>query len=431
MHFFFTFIKKPFIRNVLAISSGTAASQAITMAFIPFITRLYGPEAYGIQGTFMSIAGVLGTVAALTYPIAIVLPKHEKEAINLVKISIIISILMSLLVALILTIFGTEIFLFLKMGTIFSFMYFLPVFMLTSTIGFLASQWLVRKNSFSKIGKVSVAMAILSNSMKTSLGYVYPSAIYLILTNTLNGFLSAILMLIGLKKTKQTKELPNSYPLSIWSTAKYYRDFPLFRAPQELLKSVFSNIPVIMLAIFFGTSTVGYYSIASAVLGVPLILIGVAVMQVFYPRISTAIHNGEDIKKLIMKATLGLGLIGMPIYTIIVIAGPELFDFIFGPEWRIAGEYGRWMSIWFFFQFINVPALSAIPALQLQKGALIFELLITIAKVFALYIGFIHFNNDIIAISLFSTANAIGYISLIFWVLFYADKHYKFKENHV
>ncbi|UCZ56541.1 hypothetical protein LGV61_12545 [Desulfurispirillum indicum] len=33
-----------FIRNVAIVASGTAAAQAITMAFAPIITRIYGPE---------------------------------------------------------------------------------------------------------------------------------------------------------------------------------------------------------------------------------------------------------------------------------------------------------------------------------------------------------------------------------------------------
>ena len=36
--------KNPFVRNVMIVATGTAVSQAITMAFSPIITRLYGPE---------------------------------------------------------------------------------------------------------------------------------------------------------------------------------------------------------------------------------------------------------------------------------------------------------------------------------------------------------------------------------------------------
>ncbi|MBO1928615.1 hypothetical protein J4731_01440 [Providencia rettgeri] len=47
------------------------------MLFSPIITRLYGPEVFGILGTFTAILTVITPIAALTYPIAIVLPKSD------------------------------------------------------------------------------------------------------------------------------------------------------------------------------------------------------------------------------------------------------------------------------------------------------------------------------------------------------------------
>jgi O-antigen/teichoic acid export membrane protein len=65
------------VRNVTIVASGTAGAQVITMAFAPLITRLYGPEAFGLLGTFVAILGIVTPLAALTYPIAIVLPKSD------------------------------------------------------------------------------------------------------------------------------------------------------------------------------------------------------------------------------------------------------------------------------------------------------------------------------------------------------------------
>lgn len=69
------------------VATGTAGAQAITMGFAPIITRLYGPEAFGLLGTFSAILAVLTPMAALTYPIAIVLPKDHADAKGLAKLS--------------------------------------------------------------------------------------------------------------------------------------------------------------------------------------------------------------------------------------------------------------------------------------------------------------------------------------------------------
>ncbi len=66
--------ERAFVRNVMTVAMGTALSQAIAMAFSPLITRLYGPEAFGLQSVFVTVVGLVSTVAALGYPTAIVLP---------------------------------------------------------------------------------------------------------------------------------------------------------------------------------------------------------------------------------------------------------------------------------------------------------------------------------------------------------------------
>lgn len=41
------FSRKPFIRNVATVATGTVAAQAIAIAFSPIITQLYDPDAFG------------------------------------------------------------------------------------------------------------------------------------------------------------------------------------------------------------------------------------------------------------------------------------------------------------------------------------------------------------------------------------------------
>ena len=49
----------------------------------PVITRLYGPEAFGLLALFTSITASPGSIACMRYEMAIMLPKTDKEATNL------------------------------------------------------------------------------------------------------------------------------------------------------------------------------------------------------------------------------------------------------------------------------------------------------------------------------------------------------------
>lgn len=395
------------------------------MAFAPFITRLYGPEAYGIQGVFMSIAGVLATVASLTYPIAIVLPKSDTDAVGLARLSVYIGIATSFLAAVILFFYGPEILSLVNAEEISAFIYLLPVFMLISVVGMVMRQWLIRKKLFTLTAKVTVWQALVMNTAKSGLGLVQPTAVVLIVTNTLGALLAAAMMLLGLRKTSANNHYADRIAAprsSIVALARRHRDFPMLRAPQELLNTVSQSIPVVVLAAHFGPASAGFYSIASAVLAVPAMLVGNSVMQAFYPRINEAIHQGEDVKGLIVKATLGLALIGAIPFAIVVVAGPELFGFVFGDEWQLAGVYAQWLSLWLFFQYVNKPAVSAIPALRLQKGLLIYEMFSTGTKVLALYLGYTVFKSDVAAIALFSAVGVAAYAWLIVWVIRHSGK---------
>ena len=84
--------KSKFVRNVAVVASGTIGAQAITMVFAPAITRLYGPEAFGLLGTFMTIAAVVTPIASLSYPIAIVLSPEDIYARGIARLSAYIAI---------------------------------------------------------------------------------------------------------------------------------------------------------------------------------------------------------------------------------------------------------------------------------------------------------------------------------------------------
>lgn len=414
------FIKRPFIRNVAVLASGTAAAQAISMAFSPLITRLYSPEAYGIQGVFMTVVGMMSIPAALSYPIAIVLPKSDKVALGLVHLSLYIGAAMSLLATGALYFFGREILALMNAEEISEFIYLIPFVMFISVFGTVVSQWLIRKKAFGVTARVAVWTTFLASTTKAGFGFVYPKAAVLIVIYTLSSVLSAVLMLVGWRRSSaksQPAEATENARGSLWALARQHGDFALLRTPQNLINGISQSLPVMLLATYFGPASVGFYTIATSVLALPAGLIGNSVMQVFYPRINEAMHRGEDVRALIIKATTGMALFGALPFGIVIIAGPLLFSFVFGPEWRTAGVYAQWLSIWLFFQYINKPAVSAIPALRLQGGLLVYELFSTGTKIIALYLGFAVFNSEVAAIALFSIFGVAAYAWLILWVI--------------
>lgn len=407
-------LSSKFIKNVAIMATGAAGAQVITMLFSPIITRLYGPEAYGILGTFTALTRVIIPVAALTYPIAIVLPKNDRNAKGIIKLSLYISLFISILTLLFILIFNKIIVSTFNIDEIASFLYLIPLVIVFSSVMQVSEQWLIRTNQFSINAKVTFFQSLITNFLKVGIGIFYPLAIILVILQATANGLKAFMMAIFIKKSnrKDVNDISEEN-LSVKQLSKKHYDFPLYRAPEEFISSLSHNLPVVLLTSLFGPASAGFYSIGRTVLGLPSRLVGQAVGDVFYPRITEAANNKEDISKLLLKATLSLIAVGIIPFGIIILFGPILFEFVFGEDWNMAGQYARWIALWSYGTFINKPSIRSMPVLSAQRFHLIFTSLRLVISSAALLIGFLTFKDDIIAVALFGFSGLILNMILI------------------
>src|SRR5690606_6555112 len=140
--------QKSFVRNVTAIASGTALAQVITFLFTPIITRIYGPEALGVLGVFNSIVSILTPLAALSYPVAIVLPESNEESKGIVYISIYISLFISISLITLIYLFQSQIVNIFQISEMEQYLYLIPLVIIVSTILQVLEQWLIRTKQF-------------------------------------------------------------------------------------------------------------------------------------------------------------------------------------------------------------------------------------------------------------------------------------------
>ena len=85
-----------FAADVLKLVTGTTIAQVITILAAPVITRLYGPEAFGLLTLFASITSILGVNRLHgAYELAIMLPKTDEEAANLLGLCLLCAAVVS------------------------------------------------------------------------------------------------------------------------------------------------------------------------------------------------------------------------------------------------------------------------------------------------------------------------------------------------
>lgn len=405
--------RSPFVRNVTIVASGTAAAQIIGFAFAPLITRLYGPYSYGVLGVFIAIAAVVTPTAALSYPIAIVLPKDDADALGIVRLSLMIAAGTTMITTLILLGFKDAIVQIFNIEAISSFIFLIPVFMFSSVCLAVMNQWVIRKKLFKVEAKVAVAQAFLLGSAKVSIGLVNPVAAMLVVLAVIGAFFHAVMLGIGVRIASGGAQRRPLVAAPIMAVAKRHRDFAIYRAPEQLLNAVSQGLPILMLSSLFGPASAGFYALGVGVLGLPSRLIGKSVGDVFYPKINEAAHRKENLTIIIFKATLGLFVVGAVPYLIVIGFGPFLFSFVFGSDWAIAGDYARWLAPLFFVGLLNRPSVVALPVLSAQKFHLMFSCFAILTRTAVIFLSYYYYKNAIVSVALFAITGVILNVILI------------------
>lgn len=433
------FVKKltrsSFARNVAIVATGTAGAQAISMAFMPFITRLYGPEVFGLQGAFMSILSIFTPIAALTYPIAIVLQKSDGDAKAIARLSFSIALAMAFIIIVVLLFASEEIAALFGVQVIADYMLLIPLGMMFGAIHQIMQQWLIRKKQFKATAKIAVIQTLTLNSAKAGLGWFYPlPSVLILLATASNGFHAFLLWLqarkqcgveSGFKQSEVGSKEQLHKTVSMKKLAFRYSDFPFYRAPEALLSAFSIGLPVLLLSSLFGPAYAGFYALAKSVLKLPNSLIGKAIGDVYYQKLVDINNESKPLFKRYIRVTTALFLVSVVPYSIVILFGPTLFKVIFGNEWMVAGVYAQFISIWMVFALSTTPALKVLVVINKQAFFLIYRVVFVVLNVLMLYLGFGVFKDDVLAVALLSLISCLMCMAIIIKVGHFLKLHDK------
>ena len=79
--------KSEMLRNLTVLTGGTVFAQAIPIAIAPILSRLYSPEDFGVWALYVSFVSFLSVLSTGRYQFAIMLPKEDDDAINILGLS--------------------------------------------------------------------------------------------------------------------------------------------------------------------------------------------------------------------------------------------------------------------------------------------------------------------------------------------------------
>lgn len=407
-----------FLRNLSVLMSGTAIAQIVSFTLMPIVSRLFTPEDFGIFGSYTSILGVITAVISLQYTQAIMLPKHKKEALNLFFVSC-FSVGSITVICLCIGIFYPSL-----INSLINFdsqflVFLLPISALAFGINQTLQAWCIRIKAFKDTSQSQIIRSLSSITIWLIVGHFHGGAIGLISGSICAQFAASIKLWSVFKEDLNRIQFVFSWK-KLKSMSNKYRDFPLYAAPQNLMNALSQGLPVLLLGHFYGISIAGAYAFGMKILHVPTGFMLRPLRQVLFQKASESQNKGYNLYPLFIKSTLGLMSLSLIPSMIIFIWAPQIFSLIFGSEWLQAGIYVRWLILWTFISFSNVPAVLFARILRQQKNLFLFEIIVLVSRLIVLVIGGLYWRETetIIVFSILGFFLNLFLILWIWWLLF-------------
>ncbi|AYQ56981.1 hypothetical protein MS2017_1284 [Bathymodiolus thermophilus thioautotrophic gill symbiont] len=340
------------LANILRIASGQFIAQLILLVSLPFITRYYSPEEFGVFAVFSVITWILVVFSTGKVEFLIITMKSKDEAVTLTIGILIIVLIFSFLIALI-----TMFFLSNFLNSFFSKeLHYLPI-LIGITVLFVGGTQTLRYyatylGNFSGHGIVATVNAI--SMISISLGYAIfiggdSLSIGLILGQMIGQFLSFLVFLFytDIVQTITLKKLKVSFA----TVFNQMQKIPILLTI-NLASSLSSRIPTLIMSAVGGMSAAGVFAMAERVVGVPTGAFGQAVGQVArhqYRKIHEVDNSNISLPRKIIKSTFFFVIFG---YGLLITLADWLVPLVLGEQWRVAIVFVQIIAVMELFNFV-------------------------------------------------------------------------------
>ena len=405
-----------FAKDVVKIVTGTTFAQVITVLASPLITRLYGPEAFGLLALFISINNIIGVIACMRYEVAIMLPKDDREAANLLNLSLLCVVIVSGLTVPVLYFWGDALLSLIKAPSLAPYLILIPPFVLINGIFLALNYWNSRTRHFGRLSIAQITNSLTTTGMQLGEGLAGNTTGGSLVYARLVGSSVTTIVLGGQIWREDHVLLRTSISWKgMLEGLKRYKNFPLIDSGSALLNMISWQLPAFLLAAFFSPTVVGFYSLGLMIIQTPMNLVGGAIGQVFFQRASVAYNDGNlaPLVETVFDVLLTLSLFPM---LLLAVAGEDLFLVVFGEAWGEAGVYAQILSIWAIFWFLFSPLDTILSLREKLTLGLNWNILNFSTRLLSLVIGGL-MGSIMVAIALFSVSGTFVYGIACFIIL--------------
>ena len=398
-----------FSQNVVTLISGTGIAQLLPIAVSPFLTRIYNPDEFGVFAVFISFVMIFSTVTTGRYELAIVLPKLDKNALMILIISITLTVVLNSLIFLLIIFFGEDIVRVLDKKEALFWLYLVPVMVILLTIHQSYYYWYNRKKKYKDLAKNKVLQSGVTVLINIVLGLLAFGSLGLIFGRILGQAVSSFSLF-----RSTYHDLKNITPdvskARIYLLAKKFVNFPKLLVFSRTMNTISSQIPLILFSALFNSTFAGYFMLTQRVVQAPMSIVSNAIGDVFRQSANAYYIDHGQCREIYFSTLRKLIKLSFGPFFIFFLYSPELFLYIFGVEWEIAGKYAQALTPMFFLQFISNPLSNMFLISEKQFQDLWWNICLLFTVLLSIYFGAFVFRDSYLTVILFSSGYSLLYI---------------------
>ncbi|EGR1295676.1 hypothetical protein EAF56_06615 [Vibrio alginolyticus] len=384
-------------KEIVSIITNGLLSQALPIAIIPILARLYSPDDFGSYAIYFSMSAICSMAMTLRYDSAIYNAKSITQTVNLILVNFItiVSVIIILISVYVMFEFDREM-------TVYTLVYVLVSAAFQALFRVIQATILKKQNY--KIYKKSL---IVRSIFTSSLQLVFFEVQDGLILGSVAGFIISVLYMCS-ASCSITLLYKNFSFKKIKLTSVSFKSFPMYSFPAVMINTVVNNALPIIIASIYGVKEAGLYALTQRILGMPTALIGNTLAQYLMSKVSLAIHNkGFGLYKFTMKFIVFLSISAVTLFGLVLILPEFTYLWLFGEEWE--GIKSILISIvgFYFMRFIASPVSVVVQVKAKNKIELSWQILYSFSIILVTYISYVmefsmaHFLMFFSAVSVF------------------------------
>lgn len=339
-------------KNVATVLAGAAGAQALPVLVAPLLTRLCTPADMGSFSLWLGVIAVASIAATLRMEAAMVLDNSEHQ--QGLCFSVVASSATLLAVALTLCVAAARALGLPAVGAL-SWFELLTLGVGTWLTAYmqLALAYAASHNLFAKAATAKILQGGTIALCQLALLYAGLDGAGLLLGQLLGlaaGLAAACILL-----APPMARLRLVFDQEQRAYLVKHRAFWRYSLPSSLLSALVSQLPLLLTGFHHGVLAAGLFALTQRVLNAPIALIASSVLEVFKRQ---AVHEFQSAGHCLdaYRATFRtLLLLALGPSLILFLFSPQLFSWMFGAQWRPAGELARILAPLYFLNFLASP----------------------------------------------------------------------------